>query len=302
MKFRKEYQTYLLIVIAIIIAGYFLKHFFFNKNKKVIEGQEGTTTTYYRVAFSSTDLINTDGLTLAQQDLLKELILMEYDASKIKNYEGNPYVLPATKYFGVIPATLLIKDAADAVLGLKVVSICGRLEYFNDRAAAAAAADATAGAAAVAAYDYARLILSNDVTYKADVNIMALIAAANLFTISGTDAVTATKIAREAAYAAFNIDSKSLAGFSAYAAGNAASNAAGNAAVASDAAEAAGYANAYANGVTLGDTTGVAVKENDNYKKVMAKYNNDPANLKAVFITAAGLIYQSVYTRVTSWA
>ena len=42
--------------------------------------------------------------------------------SKIKNYEGNPYVLPATKYFGVIPATLLIKDAADAVLGLKVVS------------------------------------------------------------------------------------------------------------------------------------------------------------------------------------
>ena len=39
MKFRKEYQTYLLIVIAIITAGYFLKPFFFNKKKKVVEGQ-----------------------------------------------------------------------------------------------------------------------------------------------------------------------------------------------------------------------------------------------------------------------
>ena len=39
MKFRKEYQTYLLIVIAIISAGYFLKPFFFNKKKKVVEGQ-----------------------------------------------------------------------------------------------------------------------------------------------------------------------------------------------------------------------------------------------------------------------
>ena len=38
MKFRKEHQTYLLIVIAIITAGYFLKPFFFNKKKKVVEG------------------------------------------------------------------------------------------------------------------------------------------------------------------------------------------------------------------------------------------------------------------------
>jgi hypothetical protein len=53
MKFRKEYQTYLLIVIAIIIAGYFLKHFFFNKKKKVIEGQAGAIT-YYRIVFPDT--------------------------------------------------------------------------------------------------------------------------------------------------------------------------------------------------------------------------------------------------------
>ena len=48
MKFRKEYQSYLLIVIAIITAGYFLKHFFFNKKKKVVEGQEGQAADAYK--------------------------------------------------------------------------------------------------------------------------------------------------------------------------------------------------------------------------------------------------------------
>ena len=96
MKFRKEYQTYLLIVIAIITAGYFLKPFFFNKKKKVIEGQAGTTT-YYRIAFNSTDSIDTNGLTLARQDLLKQLILTQYNTVLTDNTTGIQYVMPDTK-------------------------------------------------------------------------------------------------------------------------------------------------------------------------------------------------------------
>ena len=189
MKFRKEYQTYLLIVIAIITTGYFLKPFFFNKKKKVIEGQAGATT-YYRIAFNSTDSIVTSALTLAQQDLLKELILTQYD-TVLTDDAGIQYVQPGDKYkvlIQLIPDTdtLLIKDSTGEIIGLKVVALCGnRLEYFKKKAAAAAADTADSAAAAAAAYDYARLILSNDATYKADANIMALIAAANLFTIVG---------------------------------------------------------------------------------------------------------------------
>ena len=191
MKFRKEYQTYLLIVIAIIIAGYFLKHLFFNKKKKVIEGQAGTTT-YYRIAFSSTDSIDT---TPTNQDLLKELILTQYD-TVLTDATGSKYVQPGDKYKVLIPLipdtdTLLIKDSTGAVLGLKVVAVCAnRLEYFKKKAAAAAADTADSAAAAVAAYDYARLILSN--TYKDNLNIMALIAAANLFTIVGQPNINIT--------------------------------------------------------------------------------------------------------------
>ena len=310
MKFRKEYQTYLLIVIAIIIAGYFLKHFFFNKKKKVIEGQEGTTT-YYRVAFSSTDLINTDGLTLAQQDLLKELILMEYDASKIitDNTTGSKYVKPDVKYasvIGLIPATLLIKDAATGdSLGLKVVSICGRLEYFKYQAAAAA--DTADTAAAAAAYDYARLILSNEKAYNGNVTTMAGIAAANLLTIMGQPTITnyndpvVTTAYNTAINAYKTAAAYAGAGFSAGAAANAAEAAAEPdiEAAARDAAKAAGYANTKATNATFQseenyfETTDTS---NANYIKVITKYNNDPANLKAAFITAAGLIYQQVYT------
>ena len=312
MKFRKEYQTYLLIVIAIIIAGYFLKHFFFNKKKKVIEGQAGTTTTYYRVAFSSTDLLKTSATTSTDdQDLLKELILMEYDASKIitddTDTTGSKYVKPDVKYASVIeliPATLLIKDAAGAVLGLKVVSICGRLEYFKEKAAAAA--DTAAATAAAAAYDYARLILSNEKAYNGNVTIMAGIAAANLLTIIGqpeyNEAVVTT--AKTAALNAYNTASAFAGlGFSAGAAANAAEAAAEPdiEAAARDAAKAAGYAKntkaatnaTFQSEENYFETTDTS---NANYIKVMTKYNNDPANLKAAFITAAGLIYQSVYT------
>ena len=188
MKFRKEYQTYLLIVIAIITAGYFLKPFFFNKKKKVVEGQEG--------------------------------------------------------------------QAADA--------------------------------------------------YKDDVGIMALIAAANLLTILGqpttidyneavvttaTTAATAanaaaTTSAAAAAYAAAN------AAYAAYAAANPkAMNAAY--AAANAAANAAGYADAYANDQT--DLIITTIRESANYKKVMTTYNNNPANLKTTYITAASLIDQSVF-------
>ena len=195
MKFRKEYQTYLLIVIAIIIAGYFLKHFFFNKKKKVIEGQGGATTyakTYYRINFP-TDF--NPALTLPQQDLLKELILSQYTTAEINTDDtGNKYVRPAAEYIPLIPESLFSKNSSNGAI--IVVPLCdNRLEYFKQQAAAADTGDATAAAAA---YDYARLILSNKPAYKADVNIMALIAAANLFTIVGqptiniTDAVVTT--------------------------------------------------------------------------------------------------------------
>ena len=181
MKFRKEHQRYLLIVIAIITTGYFLKPFFFKK-KKVVEGQEG--------------------------------------------------------------------QAADA--------------------------------------------------YKDDVGIMALIAAANLLTILGqpttidyneavvTTATTAATAANAAAaaYAAAN------AAYAAYAAANPkAMNAAY--AAANAAANAASYADAYANDQT--DLIITTIRENANYKKVMTTYNNNPANLKTTYITAAGLIDQSVF-------
>ena len=188
MKFRKEYQTYLLIVIAIITTGYFLKPFFFKK-KKVVEGQEG--------------------------------------------------------------------QAADA--------------------------------------------------YKDDVGIMALIAAANLLTILGqpttidyneavvttaTTAATAANAAATAANAAAAAYAAANAAYAAYAAANPkAMNAAY--AAANAAANAASYADAYANDQT--DLIITTIRENANYKKVMTTYNNNPANLKTTYITAAGLIDQSVF-------
>ena len=320
MKFRKEYQTYLLIVIAIITTGYFLKPFFFNKKKKVIEGQAGTTT-YYRIAFNSTDLSNLLNTlrtppTPTEEDLLKELILTQYD-TVVADTTGNQYVNPDAKYdalmMNLIPATLFMKDSNDAVLGLKVAACTGnKLDFFNKEAAAAAdtaAATADTATAAVAAYDYARLILSN--TYKDNLNIMALIAAANLLTIMGqpnitTYTETVVKTAKTAAKAVANTAAENYAIDAAYYADYAADYAAaaetsaknntnyGLLAVAQafDAVEYAAMAAAYAMGdLSLNDTT---VKQNVNYKKVMAKYNSNPANMKAAFITAAGLIYQSL--------
>ena len=312
MKFRKEYQTYLLIVIAIIIAGYFLKHFFFNKKKKVIEGQGVIATTYYRIAFP-TDLINTSALTPTNQDLLKELILTQYD-TVLTDATGIKYVQPGDKYKGLIQLipdtetdTLLIKDSTGEIIGLKVVALCGnRLEYFKEKAAAAAADTADSAAAAAAAYDYARLILSNEKAYNGNVTIMAGIAAANLLTIIGqpeyNEAVVTT--AKTAALNAYNTASAFAGlGFSAGAAANAAEAAADPdiEAAARDAAKAAGYAKntkaatnaTFQSEENYFETTDTS---NANYIKVMTKYNTDPANLKAAFITAAGLIYQSVYT------
>ena len=320
MKFRKEYQTYLLIVIAIITAGYFLKPFFFNKKKKVIEGQAGTTT-YYRIAFNSTDSIDTNGLTLARQDLLKQLILTQYNTVLTDNTTGIQYVMPDTKYgvlLTVIPATILMRNSTTGgIMGLKVAACTGnKLDFFNKEAAAAAdTADATAAAAAYDYARYARLILSNDVNY---VNIMALIAAANLLTIIGqpditnyTDTVvtTAKNAAKSAALAANSGSAAYAAEYADYAKDYAAKAAAdaktnvfysiaavGDALKAAEyAANAAGYADAYAMGLTLNDTT---VKENDNYIKVINKDNSTPANMKAAFITAAGLIYQSIYEKI----
>ena len=312
MKFRKEYQTYLLIVIAIIIAGYFLKHFFFNKKKKVIEGQEGTTT-YYRIDFSSTDLIDTSKLTPAEQDLLKELILTQYD-TVLTDDAGIKYVQPGDKYKGLIQLipdtetdTLLIKDSTGEIIGLKVVALCGnRLEYFKEKAAAAAADTADSAAAAAAAYDYARLILSNEKAYDS-VTTMALIAAANLFTIMGqpnitdyteavvTTAKNAAKAVGDIANVTMTVDTyaRQVALYAAEAAKKAA-QAAADAKIntfyvdseASTAVKYAAQAAAWITKVTFDETT---ILLNDNYKKVITKQD------KAAFTTAAGLIYQSIY-------
>ena len=315
MKFRKEYQTYLLIVIAIITVGYFLKPFFFNKKKKVIEGQAGTTT-YYRIAFNSTDLselLNTLSIppTPTEQDLLKQLILTQYDTVLTDN-TGIKYVKPDAKYDDLntlIPATILMKDS----LGLKVAACTGnKLDFFNKEAAAAAdtAADTAAATAAAAAYEYACLILSN--TYKDNLNIKALIAATNLLTIIGQPSITTytetvVKTAKTAALAAANsgvLDDAAYANYSANYAANLATSAANSAA---DAKNAAGWAATAAGLQSSGlksSSSGllglqsalqtVNLKENANYIKVMNKYNNNPANMKAAFITAAGLIYQSM--------
>ena len=299
-----------------------MKHFFLKKKKKVIEGQAGAIT-YYRIDFPDT-------FSSTPQDLLKELILTQYDASKIiTDTTGIQYVKFDAKYTdddlnwlkAMIPATLFMKDSNDAVLGLKVAGCTGnKLDFFNMEAAAAAdTADATAAAAAAAAaYDYARLILSNDATYKTDADIMALIAAANLLTIIGqptitnytdkvvTDAKAAAKSAALAANSGSAADAAEYADYAADYAAKAAADAKTNVfyglAEAADAlkaaeyaANAAGYADAYAKGQTLDAT---AVKLNDNYKKVMNKDNSTPANMKAAFITAAGLIYQSIYEKI----
>jgi hypothetical protein len=136
---------------------------------------------------------------------------------------------------------------------------------------------------------------------------MALIAAANLLTIMGQLTITtydetAVATAKKAALAADNAfeDGNAYyteaAALAATNANDAADEVAADAvpAAADTAAKAAGYANAYATGLNLNNT---AITNNDNYKKVMAKYNS--SNLKAAFITAAGLIYQSVYTQVS---
>ena len=361
MKFRKEYQTYLLIVIAIITVGYFLKHFFFNKKKKVIEGQGVIATTYYRIDFSSIGSIDT---TPTNQDLLKELILTQYDTVLTDNTTGSKYVQPGDKYQVLIPLipdtdTLLMKDSTGDIIGLKVVPLCAnRLEYFKVKAAAAAAdtADSAAAAAdAAAAYDYARLILSN--TYKDNLNIMALIATANLFTIVGqpniiiTDAVVAAAgktlkaetaklvsffalpdavdagdfFVSDAAKATFvanfnfidgtlGLDSLKFFISDADAAAFTAAFKAASAKISSLLVDsvtiidtipvdyytlaaatfglvpnphyAAALADAYAKGITLTSTT---ITSNVNYQKVITKYD------KAVFTTAAGLIYLSIY-------
>ena len=311
MKFRKEYQTYLLIVIAIITAGYFLKHFFFNKKKKVIEGQAGaSTTTYYRIDFPDT-------FAATPQDLLKELILTQYDTVLTDNTTGIQYVKPDAKYDdlkALIPATLLMKDSNEVIIGLKVVGCTGnKLDFFNKEAAAAAdtaAATADTATAAAAAYEYARLILSN--TYKDNLNIKALIAATNLLTIIGQPdiinysdlVVTTAKNAAKMAADSGVLEDAAYANYSANYAANLAKNAANSAADAKNAAgwaaTAAGLQSSGLKSSSLGlmglqsALLTVNLKENNNYKKVMAKYNNNPANMKAAFITAAGIIYQSM--------
>ena len=338
MKFRKEYQTYLLIVIAIIIAGYFLKHFFFNKKKKVIEGQGGaSTTTYYRIAFNPTDFDSLNESTLSVRDdgALKELILTQYDASKIITdnagiqYVRNNDIFKTVDYFiniwesilrRLIPDRLIIKEFNGEIKGLKVVAICAnRLKYFKEQAdTAAAAADteaaaAAAAAAAASAFDYTAILsAANRFNNKNDVNIDAVINAAQLFTVLGQpdigyadEVVMTTKD-----WTTAKADKARAAGAAAGAAGDASAiSAAEYAILAADAAIAepvnaavdervsavkaaalsAAYADAYDKGLTL---TSTSVLLNDNYLKVMAK---DPANLKAAFITAAGLIYQSIY-------
>jgi|688.fasta_scaffold917577_2 hypothetical protein len=146
---------------------------------------------------------------------------------------------------------------------------------------------------------------------------MALIAAANLFTIMGqptisyTDAVvtTASAAAKNAVKNAANVTSAT--GVAPTAATHGAVVAAANAeflsrAISNNNTREADYyainyigiAATFADGYAKGDTTLTYDKAmyTAHYDKLMDKYyyNSNPANMKAAFITAAGLIYQSI--------
>lgn len=167
MKFRKEYQKYLLIILAIVATSYFLKPLFFNKKKKVVEGiiDQG----YYRVDINLTDLKNKLETTtdeIADKDILLQILLLtQYNQDFITNGNSFKYISidnlkqiiiqsaadeeemsskltnvmiieEIKKFFTLIDLTnvLLYEDATETVVGVKVVKKPDLLDFFGDLA------------------------------------------------------------------------------------------------------------------------------------------------------------------------
>jgi hypothetical protein len=316
MKFKKEYQTYLVLIVAILTAGYFLKSFFFNKKNKVVEGNatDGDGDQYYRIALNLDNLnkLNTDSREDYDKIMLKTLILTQFkltenidniitlDEFKIvvgidDDTYDNTLNNDINDFFTKIinQSNVLVKDNDDKITGIKVKRTCGdMLDYFKQQADAAASntsPDADADAA-LAAYDYADIILADK--YNENVAIMALIAAGNLLALMGQPGMQynnyvvleAKEAAAKAAYYVANAEEAiNTAANAVQAAGNAVGNAvtAANAAYYAD--EAAKVAKAAANpDGTYVQFYNKSIPMNDTY-------------LKQVFINSAGQIYKNVY-------
>lgn len=200
MKFRKEYQKYVLIVLAIVATGYFMKHLFFNK-KKVVEGVNSSNT-YYRIDFDSfTNVATTDTDT---DDRLKQLLLVQFDSDDITSSDdGNNYVdiptlnkkmksnqdgLPSSNldysfndtddtiasFFDIINQSDVLKNDNN----VRVVEKCNdMLEFFKLQAESAV--NNINKDSAITAYNYARFIICN-LNYRKNINIIVQTHAANL--------------------------------------------------------------------------------------------------------------------------
>jgi hypothetical protein len=170
------------------------------------------------------------------------------------------------------------------------------IAFKKEAAAAASAADATAAAAAAS---YASLILSDDINID-EINIKVLVLAANLLTIMGQPTFANTDADRNAYYAVLNHYRDFATNDNAIWTGKHAGGVYNNYRYSKSGIEsialAAVYADVYAKGLSL--TSYDDTVNNANYKKVMAISNSNPGNLKPVYITGAGLIYQSVYEKI----
>ena len=332
MKFNKKHQTYLFIVLVIIMTSYFIKLFFFNKNKKTVEGNASNGNTYYRIYFNFEELAGLPITDAAEKDTLKRLLLVQFDSTEINNDDDSVLITTIKNKLDI--SNLVINFLATAIEytdnTIKVTRGCDMREFFYEQAQIAANTTIpyeVAAAAALDAYNYARFILA--VEYKDSGSgtfgggsglyyfryfeqhrmVMALIAAADLLARAGqaspninalvndnaqdvartnvgdttVDLVKYTKYsARYAWYAIKNTDPSLSEVW------NVSPNTAAH-----HAAFAAAYAHSAVNGVFVDRTK---VRLTNTYNTLFHNiYNNNPANLKKTFITAAGLIYKNVY-------
>jgi hypothetical protein len=148
MKFRKEHQKYLLIVLAIITAGYFLKPYFFNKNKKVVEGQANNSEQYYRINLDLTNPPQISEDELKTNDY-KHTILKQFkpDEIKISSDGSSKFIETPSNIFETLRMShkmlnqfnvLEINESGQYVAGIKVKETCDMLGYFNKHAIKAA--------------------------------------------------------------------------------------------------------------------------------------------------------------------
>jgi hypothetical protein len=317
MKFNKKHQTYLFIVLVIIMTSYFIKLFFFNKNKKTVEGNASNGNTYYRIDFNFEELAGLPITDAAEKDTLKRLLLVQFDSTEINNDDDSVLITTIKNKLDI--SNLVINFLATAIEytdnTIQVTRGCDMREFFYKQAQIAANTTIpyeVAAAAALDAYNYARFILA--VEYKDDTiffiktnflyveqhrMVMALIAAADLLARAGQASPNINALVNDNAQdvartnVGEDVDLVKYTKYSARYAWYAIQNTDPNTA-AHHAAFAAAYAYSAVNGVFVDRHK---VRFTNTYKTLFHNiYNKNPANLKKTFITAAGLIYQNVYT------